>query len=710
MKLAQKRRRVITSRNGAAVAHKIVMNGKMFSLLSSQLYKHKHEAVVREICCNARDAHVAAGIPDRPFSVTLPGPLDPHFVVRDYGAGLDPDQVQDHFSALGASDRQKETSNEFTGAFGLGAHAPFTVTDLFLLTTWCAGLRYDYQIYLGADRIPMTDCTGVVEEDVPDGTEVRVPAKREDFDDFLEAARRVLPYFRTPPQCSEAIAPPTYKLRGDGFGIGKDLPHRDTSAVIMGDVAYPIDGSALYDNWSSYAVYSPEQGLLKYGIDLYVPIGAVDVTPDREGLAYEKRTIALVRDRLAAAVADAAARMTADIQEAPGLWEAAIRFNENDEIKMIFGDKITVTWQDIPVTGKVEFGRQDWLWYPPVMPESLPRVAARVLGYRDRSRSSRRGRYHSSGQIWDASETAIEVRATRDLKGIFVKDVETGHLAAAQRYMEKAGWKYALMFDAQDLADGTLVARMGWEGLLVPVSSIPKPSPVPRAVRAREERTRLRRWQGSLFENADVNLRDEAVYVRTLRDRVWRPPGQRRGSDGDHGKEYQPPKVLRPIVAAVRAISGGQVPEIYGVTPGELPRLRKAGGWTDFDTWVEAAIRAAVPRLQAQARLAQTAEPDGNHLSVTRAYLFAADSPYTTFRRLDAARDVASNDPEVQAFIDLVERYGCDIDISPDPEYVAAAARMKQAYPLIDDRYFHDDDRIAVVKYIRLIDSNHDDQ
>jgi hypothetical protein len=35
---------------------------------------------------------------------------------------------------------------------------------------------------------------------------------------------------------------------------------------------------------------------------------------------------------------------------------------------------------------------------------------------------------------------------------------------------------------------------------------------------------------------------------------------------------------------------------------------------------------------------------------------------------------------------------------------------MKQAYPLIDDRYFHDDDRIAVVKYIRLIDSNHDDQ
>ena len=42
-------------------------------------------AVIREYATNAADAHVEAGISERPIEVTLPSRLNLQFKIRDYG-------------------------------------------------------------------------------------------------------------------------------------------------------------------------------------------------------------------------------------------------------------------------------------------------------------------------------------------------------------------------------------------------------------------------------------------------------------------------------------------------------------------------------------------------------------------------------------------------------------------------------------------------
>ena len=54
----------------------------MFNILSSGLYSDKIAAVLREISCNAMDAHIMGGEPDKPFQVKLPTTLDRTFFVK----------------------------------------------------------------------------------------------------------------------------------------------------------------------------------------------------------------------------------------------------------------------------------------------------------------------------------------------------------------------------------------------------------------------------------------------------------------------------------------------------------------------------------------------------------------------------------------------------------------------------------------------------
>ena len=61
----------------------IKATGKAFRILSDGLYSDKILAVVRELSCNAYDAHVAAGM-FVPFEVHLPHALEPWFSVKDF--------------------------------------------------------------------------------------------------------------------------------------------------------------------------------------------------------------------------------------------------------------------------------------------------------------------------------------------------------------------------------------------------------------------------------------------------------------------------------------------------------------------------------------------------------------------------------------------------------------------------------------------------
>ena len=92
---------------------KIQATGKAFSILSNALYQHKVKAVVREIGCNAYDAHIDAGTTATPFKVSLPTKEDPHFKVRDFGVGLAKDKFVDVYTTYFGS--SKSDFNDHSG-------------------------------------------------------------------------------------------------------------------------------------------------------------------------------------------------------------------------------------------------------------------------------------------------------------------------------------------------------------------------------------------------------------------------------------------------------------------------------------------------------------------------------------------------------------------------------------------------------------------
>src|ERR1039458_6151032 len=66
----------------------IAQTPEAFHILSDGLYNDKILAIIRELCCNAYDAHAAAGKKDVPFELHLPTYFEPEFKVKDNGTGL----------------------------------------------------------------------------------------------------------------------------------------------------------------------------------------------------------------------------------------------------------------------------------------------------------------------------------------------------------------------------------------------------------------------------------------------------------------------------------------------------------------------------------------------------------------------------------------------------------------------------------------------
>src|SRR5271157_2420519 len=59
-----------------------------FRTLSSGLYTDPVRAVIRELACNAYDAHVVVGKEKEPFKTNLPTNFEPSFRIRDFGPGM----------------------------------------------------------------------------------------------------------------------------------------------------------------------------------------------------------------------------------------------------------------------------------------------------------------------------------------------------------------------------------------------------------------------------------------------------------------------------------------------------------------------------------------------------------------------------------------------------------------------------------------------
>jgi hypothetical protein len=263
-------------------------------LLSAGLYSDPIKAIVRELSCNAWDAHISANNTDNPFHVFLPSRLSPVFRLRDFGTGLTHDSAMNLFTTFFDSD--KNDSNEVTGALGLGSKSPLGYTNNYSVTSYQNGKARVYNIYIADSGMPCCVYGGETDTNEPDGLEIQVPTKGHDSSSWKQAAERVYQVF---PKGSYSIdidiTVPDIDIIETHASVDLLKSHLeafsyDNWVVQMGNVAYPVDFDKLDDRFET--LHKAAIGLI------HVDMGEVMFTPDRDSLFYNRQTISALEKRL----------------------------------------------------------------------------------------------------------------------------------------------------------------------------------------------------------------------------------------------------------------------------------------------------------------------------------------------------------------------------------------------------------------------------
>lgn len=326
----------------------IAATGKAFRNLMDGLYSRKYEAIVREICTNAQDSHIAAGTPARKFLIQLPKILKPIFLVRDYGVGMSHQQVMDRYSVL--FDSTKDKSNLENGMLGLGSKSPFAYTDGFTLRCWDGQSVRTYTAFLGEGGVPQISLAGSVPSSEPRGVEVSFAVKREDFGQFETALLRVLKGFAhfpegTPEDILESLAQQPSRY-GDGWAI---MPNNwirggDKVYALQGCVLYPVEFGRLETNDGDLENISYS---LKGTIVLDFPIGSLSFTPGRETLTYDETTVAALQSHWRRFRADIDRLFEENFADCTTDWERRLKIKSANSLPLFSLSKIHLRGREI---------------------------------------------------------------------------------------------------------------------------------------------------------------------------------------------------------------------------------------------------------------------------------------------------------------------------------------------------------------------------
>jgi hypothetical protein len=283
----------ILSNVGEIGEFRIRNSAKAFNILSSGLYANKIRAIIRELSCNAVDSHVAAGKADVSFDVYLPTALEPFFRIRDYGTGLDHEQVTNIYTTYFES--TKTGSNDFIGALGLGSKSPFSYTDNFTVTAIKDGRKGIYSAFINSDGVPSIALMMEEQTDEPAGVEIQFSVNdKTDFYKFRDEARSVYRFFKLKPEIKNVeftFEDIEYETRDLIPGVHTYKDSYRSSVAVMGNIAYPID----IPNEDQLGEL---RQILKCGLEMHFDIGELDFQASREGLSYIPQTIESIKKKL----------------------------------------------------------------------------------------------------------------------------------------------------------------------------------------------------------------------------------------------------------------------------------------------------------------------------------------------------------------------------------------------------------------------------
>lgn len=392
MKLAQNLDVAQSGGLGEGNAFTIANSPKAFEILSKNLYQDTILAPIREISCNAYDAHVVANRPISDIIVKLPTFANPAFTVTDFGIGLSHEEMLRLYTMYFGS--IKDETNRLIGGFGLGTKAPFAYVDQFTVISRFNGTKRTY-VCFKSGGVPSINLMHTEATNEPNGLTVTFPVKSTDLAAFRQKAVNFFTYWDVRPQVFEGstkIDIPTPKLifNGPKFGVfewgGNRWGTTNNISALMGQVVYAVNLGAVH-NFPSELRNNPI--IQQTSILLKFDIGELEISPSREELSYDTRTSAAITARIQNVIKSYTNYVEGKIAAATSLYEARKLLAQHQFIA-------NATWVN-PNTGvrhavkkDVHIHDRDWI-------AKFPNVVFKSFEYYGRRRATGHTPYRFAG-------------------------------------------------------------------------------------------------------------------------------------------------------------------------------------------------------------------------------------------------------------------------------------------------------------------------
>lgn len=361
MKIVQQEHTITRSEGMRNSSFSMANTAAAFEILSSGLYSDKPLAIIRELACNARDAHVAAGNKDLPIRVVLPNRFDTTLIIEDFGTGLSDHDVRggwEHengtrMSFIEADEHgytddylieegwikttgvyntyfksTKTASDEFIGQLGLGSKSPFSYANNFLVEVRHGTTHNVYSCYKDNTRCPAIALLSTEPKEATDtnGIKISIPIDINDCELFVQAARQALVYFTPHPVVLMGETP--YEIDFCNYPADRTWNWRDTTKirvsgvhVVQGSVRYPVDFSILENSGLPHI----DSAIGKCDIDIIVDIGRVTSAASREALQYDDHTIDNLLDIIRKVRIDLREQMAAEYNDCTTPYSIALK-------------------------------------------------------------------------------------------------------------------------------------------------------------------------------------------------------------------------------------------------------------------------------------------------------------------------------------------------------------------------------------------------
>lgn len=280
-----------------------------FTMMSSTLYSDQKLACVREIICNAWDAHIDSNRTDTPLEITL---TEDQMIIRDFGYGIPHNMIGPIYGVYGQSTKAKDEKS--TGGFGLGSKAPFAYTEHFRVISAHEGIRTVYQMSKSSSEVEGKPSIDVIVSTPTNDTGLTVIIDI-DSTDYLSFKQLISGVVANGDMLAdlngERLDTLPFNKAQHGFLLTNSKP-LDAMGIVnirYGTVVYPLEQSPeIADDFEKVAAfmsainhnigYLGQEREQQLRLILQAPPNTITVTPSRETLSMQKRTIETVRKLL----------------------------------------------------------------------------------------------------------------------------------------------------------------------------------------------------------------------------------------------------------------------------------------------------------------------------------------------------------------------------------------------------------------------------